>query len=341
MVLKTDPRTDPRLAAALAAFDMDVAPPPPPVGPDSPLQDRLDFLAEVEMALDGFHDAIFSDLPPVENVERSTHTIKGVDGNDVHLYIHQPKQATGLLPCVYHIHGGGMVVLEATGSNCERWRNELAALGLVVIGVEFRNGAGKLGNHPFPSGLHDCQSGLEWTFQNKAELGISKIIVHGESGGANLGLALSLKSKQEGKLEQIDGVYAMCPYVSGAYKNRNPSLTSLFENEEYFFSTSMLAILASVYDPEGSNQDNPFCWPLKAELETLQGLPPHVVSVNELDPLRDEGMEYYRKLLSAGVSAYSRMVMGTCHCADQDFRKAMPEVFAATIRDIQGFAYSL
>ena len=170
MVLKTDPRTDPRLAAALAVFEMDVAPPPPPVTPDSPLQDRLDFLAEVEVGLDGFHEAIFSDLPPVENVKRSTRTIKGVDDDDINLYIHRPTNVPGPLPCVYHIHGGGMVILEATGANCTRWRDELAALGLVVVGVEFRNGAGKLGNHPFPAGLNDCQSGLDWTFNNKLPL---------------------------------------------------------------------------------------------------------------------------------------------------------------------------
>ena len=60
--------------------------------------------------------------------------------------------------------------------------------------------------------------------------------------------------------------------------------------------------------------------------------------VNELDPLRDEGLAYYRKLLKAGVSAVSRTVNGTCHAGDVLFRGAMPDVYAATIRDIKGFA---
>ena len=341
MTPKTDPRTDPRLAAALAAFELDAAPPPPPVTPDSPLQERLAFAAELEAGLDAFHDAIFSDLPPLDNVERTTHTIKGVDGNDIQLYIHRPNDVSGPLPCIYHIHGGGMVILEATGANCERWRNELAARGLLVIGVEFRNAAGKLGNHPFPAGLNDCQSGLEWVFQNKAELGISKLIVHGESGGANLGLALTLKSKQEGKLDRIDGVYAMCPYVSNAYEEKDPSLTSLYENDNYFFSCEQLVILAGIYDPTGEHASNPLCWPRHARIEDLQGLPPHAISVNELDPLRDEGLDYFHKLTAAGVNGYCRTVNGTCHCADQDFRKAIPDVYAATIRDIHGFACSL
>lgn len=63
--------------------------------------------------------------------------------------------------------------------------------------------------------------------------------------------------------------------------------------------------------------------------------------LNKRHITRDEGLEYYRKLSAAGVNNYSRTVNGTCHCADQDFRKALPEVYAATIRDIKGFAYSL
>lgn len=36
-----------------------------------------------------------------------------------------------------------------------------------------------------------------------------------------------------------------------------------------------------------------------------------------------------------------RTVNGTCHAGDLLFGDAMPDVFAATIRDIKGFADSL
>ena len=52
-----------------------------------------------------------------------------------------------------------MVLLEAAGATYGRWRDELAATGLVVVGVEFRNGGGKHGPHPFPAGLNDCAVG--------------------------------------------------------------------------------------------------------------------------------------------------------------------------------------
>ena len=217
----------------------------------------------------------------------------------------------------------------------------MALLNVVVVGVEFRNGGGKLGNYPFPAGLNDCMSGLQWTFDHKATLGISKIILSGESGGGNLTLAVCLKAKKDKRLEQIDGVYALCPYIYGAWAQKGKELPSLYENDGYLISCSLMEVLSSVYDPQNKNAANPLCWPYWATREDLQDLPPHVISVNELDPLRDEGLKYYQKLMAAGVRVYSRTVNGTCHAADVLFRKAIPEVYAATIRDIKGFADSL
>ena len=50
-----------------------------------------------------------------------------------------------------------------------------------------------------------------------------------------------------------------------------------------------------------------------------------MISVNELDPLRDEGIAYYRKLAAAGVQAIGRTVLGTSHAADEYF-DVLPEV---------------
>ncbi|MCP4083553.1 MAG: hypothetical protein GY745_00635 [Actinomycetia bacterium] len=60
--------------------------------------------------------------------------IKGVDGNDVTLFVHRPVNAKGPLPGILHLHGGGMTILEAAGPGYDPWRTELAAAGLVVVG---------------------------------------------------------------------------------------------------------------------------------------------------------------------------------------------------------------
>jgi acetyl esterase/lipase len=341
MLLKDDPRADPRMVAAIAPIGLGEYPAAAPVTVESPIEELLDYIGMAEQGFEMLFSAINAEVPATQGVTSSIEVIRGVDGNDITLFIHRPTDASGPLPALVHIHGGGMVLLEAAGPGYARWRDDLAATGMVVVGVEFRNGGGKHGPFPFPAGLNDCSSALQWVNDNKDRLGVGKVVVSGESGGGNLTLATTLKAKRDGRIDLIDGVYAQCPYISGAYASPPSSLTSLFENDGYFLDCEGMGVMAKVYDPTGDNATNPLAWPLNATTDDLQGLPPHVISVNQLDPLRDEGLAYYRKLLDAGVSAVSRTVNGTCHAGDCIFRQAMPDVYFATIRDIKGFADSL
>jgi len=341
MTLRDDPRADPRMIAAMEPFGLADPPEDAPVDSESPIDALLEYVTAAEEGFEALFDELVGGMPAVDGVTRSVEVIKGVDGNDVTLYVHRPDADGAALPGVLHVHGGGMVLLEAAGAAYVRWRDELAATGLVVVGVEFRNGGGKHGAHPFPAGLNDCTSALRWVIDNRSQLGISTLVVSGESGGGNLTLATTLKAKRDGLMDQIDGVYAMCPYISNAYASPPPELTSLYENDGYFLTCQMMGGLAKVYDPLGDHATDPLAWPSHATVDDLTGLPPHVISVNQLDPLRDEGLAYYRKLLDAGVSAVSRTVNGTCHAGDLIFRVAMPDVFFATVRDIKGFADSL
>ncbi|MDH4075763.1 MAG: alpha/beta hydrolase [Acidimicrobiia bacterium] len=341
MQLKDDPRADPRMLAAMAPLALGEHPPPAGVDKNSSVDDLLAYLNVAEEGFGGLFDALGNKLEPVPGVNKHTEVIKGVDGNDITLFIHRPANAAGPVPCILHLHGGGMAMLAAGDPNYDRWRDELAQTGLVVVGVEFRNAGGKLGPHPFPAGLNDCSSALQWTADNLGRLGASKIVVSGESGGGNLTLATTLKAKRDGKLGLISGVYAQCPYIYGAYGDKNSELPSQFENDEYFLACSMMGGIAKSYDPGGENATNPLAWPFHASVEDLAGLPPHVISVNELDPLRDEGLAHHRKLLKAGVSSVGRVVAGTCHAGDCLFREAVPDIYLATIRDIKGFADSV
>ena len=109
-------------------------------------------------------------------------------------------------------------------------------------------------------------------------------------------------------------------------------------HDGYFISCGACALLVEVYDPGAAHSHDPLCWPYFATEDDLTGLPPHVISVNEVDPLRDEGLAYYRKLLAAGVDATGRTVLGACHAADLMFRTAIPDMYAATIQDLHRFA---
>ncbi len=96
--------------------------------------------------------------------------------------------------------------------------------------------------------------------------------------------------------------------------------------------------LAHYYGPDESDEEDPLAWPYHASVDDLGGLPPHVISVNELDPLRDEGVAYYRKLLAAGVETTGKVNLGITHAAELIFRHAIPDVNAAAIADVSRFA---
>ncbi|VEG51676.1 alpha/beta hydrolase domain-containing protein [Mycolicibacterium aurum] len=339
--LGTDPRADPRMVAVFARFGLDGRLPASGLSVDSPIEERYAYAAMGEEGMGAIFDMLAADVSATAGVSTTTTTIPGVDGNDITVFVSRPDGAAGPLPGIVHLHGGGMAIGSAADAGYVRLREQLAATGLVVVGVEFRNSGGKLGPHPYPAGLNDCASAARWASTRRDELGISHLVVSGESGGGNLTLTLAHKAKREGWIGDIAGFYAQCPYISNRWLQECDDLPSLTENDGYFVSCEQLALLGSLYDPEGAHSGDATCWASAAGDDELKDLPPHVISVNELDPLRDEGLQYYRRLLRAGVPAVGRVVAGTCHGGDLLFGAAMPDVFAASIRDVSGFAKSL
>ena len=339
--LGTDPRSDPRMVAAFAPFGLDSPLPLPPLTVDSPLEERLALFAAMEEEFGAMFDTLAQSAPIAEGVMSTTVTIAGGSGTDLTLHISRPAGIDGPLTGVVHLHGGGMAILSAVESVYVRWRENLAATGLLVVGVEFRNSTGRLGVHPYPAGLNDCAAAIRWVAANREDLGVSHLIVSGESGGGNLTLTVAHKAKREGWLHEIAGVYALCPFISNCWLEQPDDLPSLQENDGYFLSRQVLALFGSVYDSGGANATDATCWAGVATDAELAGLPPHVISVNELDPLRDEGLVYYRRLMRAGVGAVGRVVAGTCHGGDVLLGGVMPDVYLASLRDVSGFAESV
>ena len=259
------------------------------------------------------------------------------DQNTARIQFIRP-QSSEPLPCVYYIHGGGMASLSCYYGNYRAWGRIIAAQGVAVAMVEFRNSVTPSALPevaPYPAGLNDCVSGLKWVASQAEQLGIDpqKIIVAGESGGGNLTLATGLRLMQEGALDLIQGLYALCPYIAGIWPlPENPS------------STENNGILLDLHNNSGPmgygieevEKRNPLAWPGFASEEDVRGLVPTIISVNECDPLRDEGIGFYRLLLRAGVPARCRQVMGTIH-AIETFPIACPEISRETAVSIADF----
>jgi acetyl esterase/lipase len=313
----------------------------PQVTLSSSYEECLQWVAAMEELLNVQNSAMLAAMPDFWDVATEKKTIIGGDGNEIDLYIEKPKGADGILPCVVHIHGGGMAFTTTQAAAATRWRKTLAQQGLVVVAVEFRNSGGELGNHPFPAGLNDCAAAVQWVNENRSVLNISSLVVAGESGGGNLAVATAVKANIEGWVNAIDGVYAMAPMILGFYQSVPAELLSWRENEGYQGTREVMRAMTRVYDPKNEHENNPMAWPFHAGLEVLQGLPPHIIINYEMDLIRDDGAAFARNLQAAGVAAISRTVTGAPHVAEIAMPDLMPELVDDTVGSIVGFTKKL
>jgi acetyl esterase len=337
--LAEDPRIDPRIKAMFGAF---------PSGSQGDAESREQMLAEANSpaalaASEGMkamlEAADTEEIAPSKGLTiRTKRFTSQPDGNTINIQFIRPDN-TDVLPCVYYIHGGGMASMSCYYGNYRAWGKIIAANNVAVAMVDFRNcltASSAPEVLPFPAGLNDCVSGLKWVHANAAKLGIDpkKIVISGESGGGNLTLATALKLKQDGDIGLVKGLYALCPYVAGQWPlPQNPSST---ENDGILLSLHNNRG-AMGYGIEAFKDRNPLAWPGFATAEDVKGLPPTVISVNECDPLRDEGIGFYRLLIHNGVAARCRQVMGTIH-GTEIFPSCCPDISRDTASDIANLA---
>jgi acetyl esterase len=233
-------------------------------------------------------------VAPSAGLEITTHEFtSSPDANNIKVQFIRPASAENL-PCVYYIHGGGMQAMSCFLGMYRAWGKIIAAQGVAVAMVDFRNcltpsSAPEVA--PFPAGLNDCVSGLKWLISQASELKIdpAHIIVAGESGGGNLTLATGLKLKRDGDMGLIRGLYALCPYIAGAWPQER--FSSSIENNGIMLDLHNNRG-AMAYGIEEYEKGNPLAWPSFVTDDELKGLVPTVISVNECDPLRDEGVEF-------------------------------------------------
>jgi acetyl esterase len=334
----TDDRLDPRLRALLSLL---------PTGTVGDVSSREELLAlhdtpeekERRRAMDQLLDAADDEVraPSAGLRIHTEEVVSQPDGNTIELQVIRPD-TDDVLACVYYIHGGGMASLSCHLGMYRTWGRLIAHQGVAVVMVEFRNCEvpGAVPEvAPFPAGLHDCVSGLRWTVANAGRLGVdpARVVVAGESGGGNLTLATGMKLLADGDIGLVTGLYAFCPYIAGEWPTpENPSST---ENDGILLNLHHNRGRMG-YGIEAFERRDPLAWPSFATVDDVAGLPPTVISVNECDPLRDEGINFYRLLLSAGVPARGRVVLGTMHGVE--IFGACPEISLDAARDLAAFA---
>ncbi|MEV7467823.1 alpha/beta hydrolase [Streptomyces kronopolitis] len=237
------------------------------------------------------------------------------DGSALAVEVYRPDGAEdaegssrgGALPAVLNFHGGGYALGRPLPGQDKTALDLCRALPAVIVSVEYRLAP----EHRYPAGVEDCYRALEWTAAQAAGLGIDagRIAVTGNSAGGGLSAAVALMSRDRGGpaltyqsmcVPDVDDRVAGEPLPAEAEDVPRPWVNSLRTMRRTW----------QHYLPQGTAAD---AYAAAARAEDLTGLPPAYVLVCDLDPLRDPGLAYARRLMDAGVQVTVRNVPGAWH----------------------------
>jgi len=240
----------------------------------------------------------------------SNRTIPGVDpGTEIPVRVYEPAtRDDGPSPALVFFHGGAFVL-------GDRYTEELRCLrysaeaGCVVVSVDYRLAP----EHPFPAAVDDCYAGLQWTMSHAAELGIdpSRVGVGGSSAGGALAAATALMARDRGRPALVVQILNY-PVIDD--RMQTASMRGFDATPMWTSGSNADMWQHYLGDPEGRGEVSAYAAPGRAT--DLTGLPPAYVLTAELDPLRDEGIEYASRLMAAGVPTELHTVAGACHGFD-------------------------
>ena len=247
-------------------------------------------------------------------VEVSDHRIAVRDGADVDVVIFRQAESSGrALPVVLYFHGGGFVLGDARTD--VRVPSGLAAdLDAVVVSVNYRLAP----EHPFPAAFDDGYAALEW-IASTADPGFdpSRLVVAGTSAGAGLAAAVALKARDLGGpailFQALDS-----PVVD----DRLVTDSSTRYTDTPMWTSQNAVDSWNHYLGRGTDRGALSYYAAPARAQDFSGLPPAYIAVTSFDPLRDEGIDYARALLGAGVPTELHLSPGTFHGATSLFPQA-------------------
>ncbi|MFG2824619.1 alpha/beta hydrolase [Kitasatospora sp. NPDC048365] len=218
---------------------------------------------------------------------------------DVPVRIYRPRHADG--GAIVWLHGGGFVMGDLDTEH--PWAARIAAASdAVVISVGYRLAP----EHPFPAAFDDAWAVLTWAAGHAERLGLDpeRIAVGGHSAGGGIAAALALRARDRGG-----------PAIRFQLLNQ-PGLDDRQETwsqrrftDTPWFDRGKAATAWRHY--LGGRPAGPYAAPARAV--DLAGLPPAYVATAELDPNRDEDIDYALRLLRAGVPVELHHWPGTFH----------------------------
>ncbi|MGG1676708.1 alpha/beta hydrolase [Neobacillus sp. NRS-1170] len=246
------------------------------------------------------------DIPVDESVSISNRMVPGSqDHPAVRVRIYEPKEKNGVSPGLLWIHGGGYVLGIPEGDDilCQRFVTEA---NCVVVSVDYRLAP----EHPYPAGLEDCYAVLKWFSEHASELGVdsSRIGAAGASAGGGLTVALTLLARDR-KGPELCFQMPLYPMIDD--RNNSPSSIEITGNMVWNHDLNQKGWTMYLNGENGTDHVSKYAAPARAT--DLSGLPYTYTCVGQLDPFRDETLDYVTRLCRAGVDVEFHLYPGCYH----------------------------
>lgn len=248
---------------------------------------------------------------PIPEFEKSPHVVTTKrmitgPGGELMVKIYEPANRSHTsLPAVLYIHGGGYVLghPDRDDINCEI---TVLEVNCVVVSVDYRLAP----EHPYPAAIDDCYTALKWMADSATELNIDskRIAVAGASAGGGLTAALSLMVRDKGG-PAICFQMPLYPMID----NRNVTHSSyeITSSKAAWNRGHNIAAWKMYLGEDASGEVSPYAAAIHAD--NYMGLPPTYTCVGQLDPFRDETIEYVARLVQAGVDVEFHLYPGCFH----------------------------
>lgn len=224
-----------------------------------------------------------------------------MDMGGIRLRLHRPV-ADEKLPVMLYIHGGGWMLF-SIDTHDRLMREYAARAGIAVIGIDYSLSP----ESKFPVALEECAAALDWIAAEADALNLdaNRVLIGGDSAGANLSVAACLLQRQRGRPLPA----AMLLNYGAFAPERTPSYARFGAGDYSLEADEMDAFWAAYVDGPEQLAD-PLVAPLHAD---LTGLPPAFLAIAECDILADCNDEFARKLEAAGVPTRAVTYRGATH----------------------------
>lgn len=240
--------------------------------------------------------------------QTNTHGIRIVEDRvpaepgDVEVRIYRGEPADPA-PVVVYCHAGGFALgnLDTDHRQCV----ELARRGrCTVVSVDYRLAP----EHPFPAALEDASAVLRWVAANAVALQVDpgRLAVAGSSAGATLAACLAQRAT-DGSLPPVSFQLLHQPVLD----DRATPSKAEFRTSPAFDGEAAELMWRHYLGPAGASATA-----VPARRAEFSGLPTALITCAEIDPFRDEAVDYALQLLRAGVSAGLHVFARTCHGFD-------------------------